>query len=73
LLAHGCEQDVEAVQGEAGTDSQGEFLSEFRRQQQRFLTSTLGRKPVTADKLLKISTSPQGLLLLLVLLVLHLI
>jgi len=42
LLADGCEPDVEAVQGEAGTASRGEFHWVFRRQRQRFLTSTVG-------------------------------
>jgi len=54
LLADGCEQDVEAVQGKAGTDRQAEFRYGFRRRRQRFLTSTLGpeagdSRPVAQD------------------------
>jgi len=38
---------VEAVKGEAGTGSWGEFPPEFRRRRERFLTSTVS--PETGD------------------------
>jgi hypothetical protein len=58
--------DVETVQAAGEIEMRGEFQYELRSNWDGLLTLKVRAQVVTAGKLVEISTSPQGLLLLLV-------